>query len=408
MTSASQPAPRLRLSGHIPALDGLRGFIILIIFHHFNYLKEGNGVGEQLYLAVVHLSQMSLDVFFVVSGFLITGILYDSKGGQGYFKNFYIRRTLRIFPLYYGFLLFWFVVLPLVIAPLVWRGAGREFTVPWSTQAWYWAYLTNMMLAVDWWVQPRNTTHLWSLAVEEQFYLVWPLLVLVCSRRRLMAVCLACVALAPLIRTGLWLAGAHPNAGYTLMPARMDSLALGALVALVARGPGGLQAFVRPAWLAGGLAVVAALGILAATGGFDEREPIVQTVGWSVSSLLGGAILVLTLMSGPGSFRHRLTTSRVLLLFGTYSYAIYVFHWPLALVGEQLGFTPLALRPLIGSPLLAQLAYSLAMIVVSLAAGAASWHLYEKHFLKLKVLFPYGRRGATAAARKREAAAVAG
>src|SRR5262249_3296296 len=122
-------------------------------------------------------------LFFVLSGYLITGILYNDKGSEGYFRNFYIRRTLRIFPLYYGTLAAAFLIWQL-LAPH-WQAHATP-----GGQVWLWTYITNYGLLVDW----RSISvfgHFWSLAIEEHFYLLWPIVILRCSRRQAMAVCCA-------------------------------------------------------------------------------------------------------------------------------------------------------------------------------------------------------------------------
>jgi peptidoglycan/LPS O-acetylase OafA/YrhL len=382
------------LAGHIPAIDGLRGLIIFVLINHYNFLGDPGNPFELVYLSVVQLGQLSLDTFFVVSGFLITGILFDSKGGAGYFRNYYIRRTLRIFPLYYAFLVLWFVVLP-----LLWPDDARLRT-PLEHQAWYWSYLTNFYVAYNGGdAVPPHTAHLWSLAVEEQFYLLWPLVIFLLGKRALMAICVGCIAIAPLFRTWLLVNGHTTEATYMLMPTRMDSIAVGALLALLARGERGLLPLRR--WLLPvSAALLAAALVVLGVSFWDVREPIVKTVGYSISALLGGAALVMALTDRPGTPGLRLLTGRAQRTIGTYAYAIYVFHWPLEYVLAHFGLTPELVFGALGFGLPGQLVYTVLMTLLSIGAGALSWHLLEKHVLKLKRFFPYNRAGA----RRRERA----
>ena len=125
----------------------------------------------------------------MLSGFLITGILYDAKGGAHYFRNFYMRRSLRIFPLYYAFLVLIFAVIAAAA-----RASGADHV---GKQVWMWTYLSNVLSRA--WAGKecrRHTTHLWSLAIEEQFYLLWPLLVWLASRRRLIQLCVGPIGVA--------------------------------------------------------------------------------------------------------------------------------------------------------------------------------------------------------------------
>jgi peptidoglycan/LPS O-acetylase OafA/YrhL len=187
----------------------------------------------------------------VLSGFLITGILYDAKGSHYPLRSFYIRRVLQIFPLYYGFVTFWSFLLP------VFYPWPERFQTPFS-QIWSWTYLTNILQAIncDLGAVPPYTGHFWSLAVEEQFYLLWPVVVLLFRRRSLMRICLAGILISPVIRLGCVLAGNEVGA-YVLTPARMDGLGVGAFLALAARGPNGLSHLRRWAWPVASAAVVA-------------------------------------------------------------------------------------------------------------------------------------------------------
>jgi len=167
-----------RMSRHIPELDGLRGLAILYVFFH-NVGTHGLGETEsfvvKIYSLIADIGWIGVQLFFVLSGFLITGILLEKQCSKDVYKNFYVRRVLRIFPVYYVSLIILFV-LP----------EAANWDVPWAEkssdyQIWYWLYAIN-------WIQPLTTGleigHLWSLAIEEQFYLIWPLLVAGLTRRQ--------------------------------------------------------------------------------------------------------------------------------------------------------------------------------------------------------------------------------
>ena len=379
---------------HIPVLDGMRGIAVLcVMVLHFTLVNAATS-GEHLFLGVTRVGWVGVDLFFVLSGFLITGILYDAKGGAHFFRNFYMRRVLRIFPLYYAFLVFVFVLLP----------AARPATaIPGETQFWLWTYLSNVLFArVGWEGMPGHTTHLWSLAIEEQFYLLWPLVVFFASRRRLVQICVGAIVFAELTRIGLHFTAPDGIAGYALMPARIDALAVGALVAVLAREPSGaamLLRFSRPVMLGAALwlAIVIARIRLTVGGTLPPLDVRVQLGAYTAIALLFGALLVRAMAAPDSSRRARVLSSATLGAFGRYSYALYLihiivrnaFHGQLTQMGGRL-------PTVLGSQVPAQVGVLLAGIGLSYALAFTSWHLFEKHFLALKRFFNYDRRGASA------------
>src|SRR6516162_4399451 len=148
-----------------------------LVFHFVAQMLPTNWV-ERTIVGVTKYGLFGVDLFFVLSGFLITGILYDARNEPHYFRNFYMRRLLRIFPLYYGVLALVFFVAPLI--PLL-RGATLNYLV--ERQAWAWLYAVNIHVAMhgDWSLSYIN--HFWSLAVEEHFYFFWPLVVFLLAHR---------------------------------------------------------------------------------------------------------------------------------------------------------------------------------------------------------------------------------
>ena len=377
---------------HIPVLDGLRGIAVLcVMVLHFTLVNAATSA-ERLFFDVTRVGWVGVDLFFVLSGFLITGILYDAKGGAHFFRNFYMRRVLRIFPLYYAFLAFVLLVLPAV------RPASA---VPAETQFWLWTYLSNVLFArVGWEGMPGHTTHLWSLAIEEQFYLLWPLVVFFASRRRLVQICVGAIVFAELTRIGLHYTAPDGVAGYALMPARIDALAIGALVAVLAREPSGaalLLRFSRPVMLGAAVwvAVVTGWTRLVVGGMLPPLDVRVQLGAYTAISLLFGALLVRAIAAPDASRSARVLSSATLAAFGRYSYALYMIHIVVRNVFHgQLTQLEGKLPTVLGSQLPAQVGVLLAGIGISYALAFASWHLFEKHFLALKRFFNYERPGA--------------
>lgn len=362
----------------MPALDGLRGIaILLVLFLHFAPYAPGirppTALVDRLYLRAAGTGWMGVDLFFVLSGFLITGILYDTKGNKHYFRQFYARRFLRIFPLYYVALALFLIVLPW---PRSFETVIRELR---GDAVWYWTYLYNMRVAVTGFRPSSALGHFWSLAVEEQFYLIWPIAVLWLGRKHLIVTCTVAVVAALACRLAL------SSTGYVVlpdvwMPARMDALAVGAFIALMVRVPGGL-ALVRR-W-AGPTILGAALPLAALL----RYNVALSTVAHTLVALLSGAILVLCMTAAPKGSLGAIATSPILRFFGRYSYALYVFHHPLLWFRPafSLAFVPTVFR----SQLPAYLLWLVVSIGVTLAIAIVSWHLLEQPFLKMKRFFPY-------------------
>jgi peptidoglycan/LPS O-acetylase OafA/YrhL len=375
----------------VPSLDGLRGIAVLLVLvgHFVQYGGPSPDPGMlSPFYKLTSYGWIGVDLFFVLSGFLITGILYDSKGSTRYFRNFYARRVLRIFPLYYGVLVAIFLLLPQVFPQ-----SERLWQVR-QDAAWYWTYTANWKIAHAGWSNFPALEHFWSLAVEEQFYLLWPIVVLWFSRPALLYTCLAALVASYLMRVGLHWTG-HTLAGYVLTPARTDTLALGAAVALILRGPSGLTHLQRwsPLVLASAGAGVVAVFLRR---GSDYEDFVVQTLGLSLLAWLFAALVGIAASFPKRSLAPRVFATPVLVVFGRYSYGMYVFHHIL-LVFKPKAISSAALVPFVGSDVLARILFAALGILMTLGIAMLSWHLYENQFLKLKWRFPYGaapgRRG---------------
>ena len=378
---SSRAAPRL--SGHLPALDGLRGLaIILVLIEHFVRLQPATLL-EGIVCRGAAVGWVGVDLFFALSGFLITGILLEAKGGERFFRNFYLRRAFRIFPLYYGCLLLVFFGLPHlgVFGPDETRNLLH-------TQGWFWSYLSNVMIARAGTLAVSPMQHFWSLAVEEQFYLVWPLIVWLLPRRRLKAVCLSALLGSLAIRMTLRALGEPGAVLYVLTPTHLDPLAAGAWLALVAREPGGLD-WVKarvPGALALGLLGIAAI-MLTAHGPVVETLAM-QSVGYPLLALTCAALLAGALTGPVGSPLGRLWRSKVLGFFGRFSYGLYVLHPLLLLLVAWWGFDVAWFAQRAGSQLLGQVVFAGLMTALSAGAALVSWHAWEQPFLRLKSRFP--------------------
>ena len=210
------------MPSRIPQLDAVRGLAILVVMLHNISPKYPLFHSDKLFTD----GWMGVDLFFALSGLLITGILLDTKQSAGYFKNFYVRRCLRIWPLYYSLLFFMFVVVRFL--------NPSEYHVVVQTSSPWWAFplfLQNFLLPISTNAAgPLGVT--WSLAIEEQFYLVWPVVVRFCSFAQLRRLAVAEICLSPALRYYLSL---HRVDLYTNIFCRLDGLMAGALLALLIR-----------------------------------------------------------------------------------------------------------------------------------------------------------------------------
>ena len=310
--------------GNVPELDGVRGFaLVMVVAYHCLYFQT-TGPVSWLVDFLRSYGWIALDLFFVLSGYLISGILLDMRGTRHRFRNFYARRALRILPLYYLSLLLFFNVLPYALG----GGVADALEAQGDEQIYYWFYVQNWLFASRGaWPVPPDINHLWSLNVEEQFYLVWPLVVYGMGRVTMMRLCVFLVVACLAGRIWLAVEAASWVTVYVSTLTRMDSLAVGSLLAGVARGPGGIQRlspYVLPVGLSG-LATVVGLNLW--RGVFHPKDVYCQTIGLTVAAFMFGAMIAGVLNGWPRLCRF--FRWRVLQFFGGYSYAAYVFHFPI-------------------------------------------------------------------------------
>lgn len=363
--------------GHIPALDSVRGLAILMVtVFRFGSTPNNGAFDDSMFQAAVAVGMRGVDLFFVLSGFLITGILLDAQGQPHYFRNFYLRRAVRIFPLYFGVLVALIVVLPAVSESAAERLSAREH------QWWLWFYGVNLWQAwtASWPFGCLN--HFWSLAVEEHFYLVWPLVIYLCDRRRAIWACGFIIVLSFAARFTWLLCGGNDVAAEVFTLFRADQLAIGGLLAILIREPGFVEVMKRWAPSVIGIGVIALVAI-----GVSGRRclGIPDTIYACVF-----ACLVLAAVTAPSkTIVCSLANSQVLQFFGKYSYGLYVFQNPLipataSFISVQSCFV------WTGNPFAARVLYVAVMTAIATLIAVASWHLFESHFLKLKRYFPLG------------------
>jgi peptidoglycan/LPS O-acetylase OafA/YrhL len=383
-TPSDTPRPRWLIQTRYPALDGLRGAATLAVFcYHFGAMVLG--------YPWLSFGWAGVDFFFVLSGFLITGGLADTLEHAGALRRFYAKRALRIVPLYYAF---WLIVFALCGLHLFRFNSGfvrwplyiANLTAPGRL-----AYLWNLSrLHIVHSSFSLEINHFWSLCVEEQFYLAWPLiLLLVRGRTARMALCLAGVALSLTARCLFWSHApfdwSHTTWAYRETYLRLDGLLLGSFIALLIRGNGISPASFRklrlilllvPAML------IAAYSIHAYRYSVAARIPFVADLSshWMITfaltlvPLLGTGVLLFCLT--PGNPISRALQFQPLRALGTISYGFYIFHDLPQPIFIQL-------YPALHARHLALLAV-IAWFCVVYALAWLSYHYFETPFLRLK------------------------
>ncbi len=347
------------LPKHLPQLDVLRGIAVLTVIGY-----HGLHLIPHLHLNLaLGTGYVGVDLFFVLSGFLITGILARTKDSANYFRNFYARRALRIWPVYYVLLLFTFLVLPLIHPQSTASIFGKSH--PWESYPLFLQNLTVNGLSFG------TLTATWSLAIEEQFYLVWPVIIFLAPRRFLKPIAVGALFLSVAARWSVQYGLIPPIIIYTNTLTRLDGLALGALLAL---------------WIP------------------ETQESKVKLVGMIGLALTAPAALALGLKN-PGHWSffavvsacfacllctaihfHALSKLRFLRYTGKISYCLYLVHVPVFMLAD----TP-AMRRLAPFPpgATGEAIIFLASILACYAIAAASWTFFESKFLRLKDRFNY-------------------
>jgi len=377
-------APVRAAARHMPALDGVRGVaILMVMFHHFTIISPVTGIERGLASAAA-MGRYGVDLFFVLSGCLITGILIDSRSDPRYFRSFYTRRILRIFPLYYTLVFITFVIVPAASAALPPAAAAtvRQYLEV-GDWPWFVAFCSNFLIAI----RDRYTNGLldasWSLAIEEHFYLVWPALVFVLVRpARLWHTCVALIVAALVLRMWAWSAGWSRLQIYVVTLTRMDAVAFGALIAVSMRLPAAqwerCLEFARR-WVAPTLAAVVALWLW---GAMAYTATTMNTIGYTLVGLLGFQLVALAVPLERGGLVARFFNDSRLRFFGKYSYGLYMFQLPVKGALTILFFNQALASS--AAPLAWQVLFYAVATVLTTAAALVSWHLLEKNILAMK------------------------
>ena len=371
---ASTRTPTLPGAGHHhAALGGLRGVAILsVMFYHFTGGYKGTNPALRFWSLIADAGWMGVDLFFVLSGFLITGILYDTAQAEHKVKNFYARRALRIFPLFYAVLFALIVLTP-------------TLHFHWHTEhLFYFFYLSNVAVLFAPNFEPPNhwvnLGHLWSLAVEEQFYMLWPFIVWrVRKRITLLWIILAVLIATPLLRALLLAEGMNSVNMSRLLFTRADSLLFGGGVALLVRGP--LANHIPAQRILFISASTLALLLLLAHGP-EATSPWLSTIGYTAIAACSASLIYLA-QQGP-NWASNLFDRPFLQFFGRYSYGLYIFHGLYFVYLRHLATT---FGSKFGSGILAQILVFAFGFLISIALALLSYRFLEAPVLRLKQRF---------------------
>jgi len=357
------------LNKHITTLDGFRGLAILLVtgYHYFHFFNAG---------------WVGVDLFFVLSGFLITGKLIESVTDKHYFRTFYLKRILRIVPLYFTVLLLFFWLLPLAWPSYV-SASMHELL---QQQVYYWSFTANFYDAVHGWPVNISLIHCWSLCCEMQFYLLWPFVVYFFYSKGRQINFVFVILLATGILFRIYAASFFSLSSvyrYVLLPCRLDAFCAGALLYLLVQH-GWLQRY-KKSLLVLALTILMVILVLTTVSGMPWHFSVdgVSTYGYTLNAAGWACLLgfILTTQSGIGQ---AIFSSSLLTWFGKYSYGIYVFHLPVYIFTARLNIFNSGMTDK-SWPLAA------AAFAATCVCSLASYHLLEKYFLSLKPATVYAK-----------------
>jgi peptidoglycan/LPS O-acetylase OafA/YrhL len=361
----------------MPSLEGVRGYAFLLVFLAHSCGNLGYAAQSRYPVRLIEgIAYVSIPVFFVLSGYLICGILIDTREREGYFKIFYSRRILRVFPLYY---------LTLAAVALICVLKGYPLTAGfWSHFLYIHNLLPNYIAGFN---SPPTSliVHLWSMGVEEQFYLLWPLVVWLCpNRKTLLRVTLILIACSFALRFAAPWLNVKPFAMNFWTPTRVDAILLGAVLVMIRDG----KLYRRLEPIAQYIALCGA-GVVAVTtlisGSSVFRTTLSAAIMISLWNITAAALVVAVMREG--SILCRLCSMKGICWLGARSYGLYLFHfiyleWLFNRLTPLIGrFMPFKCAQLV----VAGCAFGLTVLLASL-----SYRFIEQPAMNLKKRLKYG------------------
>jgi len=349
--------------GYYRSLDGLRGIaiILVVLFHDFDYLPFFN------------FGWIGVDIFFVLSGFLITTTLLQTMDTPHPILLFYTKRVLRIFPIYYLSLVLLLFAIPLIIP-------DPAYTLTADKRPWFWFFLQNWayILGKIRYSQAPHLRHFWSLALEEQYYLIWPWILLLIKRQRYVIRFILCILAALFIaRFIIWRTGNISLTYYFFLLLRLEGLCIGSILAMAVFS--NARSILKHLTTAFWCTLAACIIILSLRWSAIADIPLLGFGGYLLIAL-SVSLLIRRLLQ---SSRHFIFSNSLLVLAGRISFGWYIFHWPVYLL----------LRDPIENLLSSRIASSLGCILLSGLLACASYFGYEKYFLQWKKHLSFSRKG---------------
>ena len=367
---------RIEAQKHIPALDGVRGTAVLFVFvfHAFTRVIVPHTAVSRIFLSLARMGWIGVDLFFVLSGFLITGNLIRSRKYQNYYQVFYFHRALRIFPLYYLVL----------VTTLLFANQHYGF----SEQIWFWLNLSNIPTAFNPYLI-GFLAHFWSLGIEEQFYMVWPTVIRRLDPRRVAIICFVVIATLLIVRNlpvSIALNYRHPEAIYRLTPFRIDPLCAGAALAIIVNQN---HTILTHRWKIRSVFLCSALAFLIVGYGRMPGSQAIIRLGYTLLVLAFGSLIALCVLKD--GITRRVFSNRFLRKMGSYSYCFYLIHPAVIFAGNRPFLTAYVARMLqvSNSSNLIWVVIAAGEFVIILAVCAFSYHFFEQPILRLKRLYPY-------------------
>lgn len=359
---------------HCLELDGVRGIAIVAVtlYRLSKELEAAASPALAMAKGCLSVGGRGVDLFFVLSGFLITGILISTKPKSGFFRNFIARRALRIFPLYFASLLVCLFVLPTLLSTKI-------FDLPSSNQLYLWTYTSNFFMAREnsWCFGPLD--HFWSLAVEEHFYLLWPIAVYFLSLRALLKLSIAIAIGVGVIRSFASFRPEWNVAVDVLTVFRCDALCMGAILAILMAQRIHVD---RMVWFAKRCLPLLFIATLV----FVVTGKRCMTLQHSIVPALMAVVLALIVTGKKSDYLSQRLRNPILCWFGKYSYGMYVVQLPLLTLLPLSAFiSAVGLESM--NSVTTGLVYVVTMVAFICVIAYVSFHQFENRFLKLKRLF---------------------
>jgi peptidoglycan/LPS O-acetylase OafA/YrhL len=354
------------IGNYYPALNGLRGLaiILIILYHNFGYVS------------FFQLSWIGLDLFFVLSGFLITGILLKKRDSGNFLRNFYARRMLRIFPVYYLSIVLILFILPHL---LTYPFSLKYFL---ANQRWFWFEIQNWLFIIKPDGNNNFLNHFWSLALEEQFYLVSPWIILwIKPVQKIIRFLLVVILLMLALRLIVWFYH-FENISYLDLYAftRIDGLCVGGLLAIFTYQKNLILDKINKLLSLFFFSLIFVV-LPSCKFFFNCRLPYTACALFPGIALFWGSIVWSSVRAG--SIPYKIFNSRFLIFFGRISYGLYIFHWPVFRLFASGAFIWRGNRNSLG----ANLVTSVISVSIAIILAIASYYSVEKFFLGLKKYF---------------------